>query len=148
MSLSRQLEMALEKKRFLENPDSAGLGIDDAARIHGVSRSSVIKWRKEAGFASARKSISNAITALMSDPDFGREGETQPCSSRNLAIKYGVSESTVSKHRRMAGVLSPHGGTSGWINRKPPYSKRQRMGFAWLASWPRPEGMDEHLESL
>lgn len=116
---------------------------------HHMVPSTVSNWRRKHGWPGCRDVD---FRPLYADPDFGLKSGIAEITFRALGERHGISEATVQRHaknngieRSLQGLIAPRKRNERPFRR---YWQTISDQDDLLRQWRRPEGMDEHLETL
>ena len=120
------------------------------ARRVGVSKSTISRWMILEGLGQPTHEAEERRRKIRAHPLFGEAGQPAPCIARILADKIGIGLTTVTKMRKAAGVEPPimYRTKSDGDYRRYPTRIEKEMFELIKIPWPRPPGIDRHLEYL
>ena len=138
-------------EQYKRMPDGANIHNSELANHFLVSNTTVARWKRTLGYPTDQERWRRDMHwRIVCHPGFGQEGEEATVSAREVAEECGCSADVVVKLRRRNGVLPM---ASANVERSPtaprlPHPRSVRDFAASIASWGRPEGIDEHLDTL
>lgn len=142
------MERAFSEYRAM--PEGAEMDTADVCVLFGVSDPVVRRWKKQLGYLNDQeRKFRDLEWRVTSHPDFGKEDHNAPVAAQVVADAIGCSKDFVCRMRRIYGVLPPaKANVKSYEKKRPPLPKAIVRIAKHLESWGRPEGIDEHLDTL